>query len=120
MKQILIVDDSKAEIQKIKQYLADCEFTIRGVSSAEEAEVRLKIGEPDLIILDVMLPGRSGSELCRQLKQNSKTSSIPIIIYSAKDSQLDRNFAKLNGADACISKAIDREILIEIVNQFIK
>lgn len=76
--------------------------------------------EPDAIILDVVLPGRSGFELCRELKSEAKTSKIPVVICSTKGSEMDKFWGMKQGADAYIAKPIDQQQLLQTVKQLIK
>lgn len=119
MSQILIVEDSKLEAEKLKKYLENKGFSIQVVGSGEEAEIRLKISKPNLIFLDVILPGQSGFELCRKLKSEPATQSIPIVIYSTKDKQVDRVWGDMSGADAYLSKSADETTILETVDRFI-
>jgi two-component system, chemotaxis family, response regulator PixH len=120
MSQILIVEDSKTEMEKLKRCLEKGGYTVLGVTSGEEAELRLKQQKPALILLDVILPGESGFELCRKLKDDENTKSISVVIYSTKDKEMDRTWGTMSGADAYLSKSVDEEVLIRTVKQFIK
>jgi DNA-binding response OmpR family regulator len=72
-----------------------------------------------VIILDVVLPGRSGFELCRDLKAEAGTSKIPVLICSTKGSEMDKFWGMKQGADAYIAKPVDQEQLLRIVKQLI-
>jgi two-component system, chemotaxis family, response regulator PixH len=117
MSQVLIVEDSKTEMEKLKRCLEGSGYTVLGVTSGEEAEIRLKQQKPGLILLDVILPGESGFELCRKLKGDPATKSIPIVIYSTKDKEMDRTWGSMSGADAYLSKSVDEQTLIQTVSQ---
>jgi two-component system, chemotaxis family, response regulator PixH len=119
MSQILIVEDSKLEADKLRKCLENQGFSILVVTSGEEAEIRLKTFKPNLIVLDVILPGESGFELCRKLKTEPVTQNIPIVIYSTKDKQIDRTWGDMSGADAYLSKTVDETILLETVERLI-
>ena len=75
---------------------------------------------PDVIILDVVLPGRSGFELCRELKNQANTSNIPIVICSTKGGEMDKFWGMKQGADAYLPKPIDQEELVRTVKQLIR
>jgi len=119
MSQILIVEDSKLEADKLKKCLESQGFTILIVTSGEEAEIRLKTFKPNLIVLDVILPGESGFELCRKLKAEAATQHIPVVIYSTKDKEIDRTWGDMSGADAYLSKTVDEPTLLHTVNRLI-
>jgi two-component system, chemotaxis family, response regulator PixH len=119
MSQILIVEDSKLEAEKLRKCLEGQGFSIQIVGSGEEAEIRLKSTKPSLIVLDVILPGESGFELCRKLKTEPTTQAIPVVIYSTKDKEIDRTWGEMSGANAYLSKSVDEKTLLQTVNQLI-
>ena len=119
MNQILIVEDSKLEADKLRKCLENQGFSILIVTSGEEAEIRLKTFKPNLIVLDVILPGESGFELCRKLKTEPTTQNIPIVIYSTKDKEIDRTWGDMSGADAYLSKTVDEITLLQTVTRLI-
>ncbi len=119
MTQILIVEDSKLEADKLKKWLENQGFSTQIAISGEEAEIKLKSSKPSLIVLDVILPGESGFELCRKLKTEPATQGIPIVIYSTKDKEIDRTWGDMSGADAYLSKSVNEETLLKTVNQLI-
>lgn len=120
MSKVLLVEDSPTQAQKVTSCLEKQGFSVFGVSSGEEAQIRVKQQKPDLIVLDVILPGQSGFELCRQLKGDPQTQAIPIIICSTKDSDIDKTWGEMSGANAYVTKPIDEAQLLEAVNKFIK
>lgn len=93
---VLIVDD-EPDIREIVRFaLEGADFRTLEAGHAEEARKSILSGAPDIILLDWMLPGRSGLELAQQLKRNQRTRSIPIIMVSAKGEETDR----IKGLDA--------------------
>ncbi len=119
MSQILIVEDSKVEADKLRKCFEGKGFSTLVVTSGEEAELRLKSFKPDLIVLDVILPGESGFELCRKLKTEPATQAIPVVIYSTKDKQIDRTWGDMSGADAYLSKTVDETTLLATIDRLI-
>ncbi len=111
----LIIDDSRTEQEIITQFLKIAGIQVSVAKSGEEALEKLASSLPDLIILDVVLPGRSGFEICRQLKTDDKTSRIPIVMCSTKDTEMDKFWGKKQGADAYVPKPIDQELFINTV-----
>ncbi|WP_347488758.1 response regulator transcription factor [Desulfoscipio sp. XC116] len=112
---ILVVDDEKNILELISYNLKREGYT---VFTAENGLDVLHISEeakPDLIILDIMLPGKDGIEVCKQLRFNASTSDIPIIILSAKDEEIDKVVALEIGADDYVTKPFSiRELLARI------
>jgi chemotaxis family two-component system response regulator PixH len=115
----LVVEDSMTEREIITYYLRQAGVIVATATSGEEALEKLNTYTPDLIILDIVLPGRSGFEICRELKAEAKTSKIPIIICSTKGSDMDKFWGMRQGADAYIPKPIDQEIFLRTVKQLI-
>ena len=77
----------------------------------------LQLQKPDLVILDVILPGQSGFELCRELKANANTQKIPVVICSTKGSKADKLWGSMLGADAYIPKPVDQKQLMQTIQQ---
>ena len=117
MTTVLLVEDSLTETQVITRYLNQAGLTVVSVKSGEEAQIKLQSQKPDLVILDVILPGQSGFELCRELKSNSSTQSIPIVICSTKGTDADKLWGSMLGADAYIPKPIDQQKLMQTIQK---
>lgn len=114
----LVVDDSFTEQEILSGCLHQAGFTtVFTVASGEEALEKLSDGscKPDIIILDVVLPGQSGFEICRVLKTGEGTKHIPIIICSVKATDMDKFWGKKQGADDYITKPLDQEEFIRTV-----
>lgn len=120
MSKVLLVEDSSVETAKVVHYLEKGGYSVYGVRSGEEAQLRMKQQEPDLIILDVILPGQSGFELCRKLKADPNTRTIPIVICSTKDTEIDKTWGSMSGAEAYLTKPVDEAKLLQTVSQFIR
>lgn len=109
---VLIIDDDRRHTDLLKAYLA--RFEIRAASAVDGTEGLRKLGdlEPELVILDVMLPGKDGFELCRQIR---KTSAVPIIMLTARGDVTDRIVGLEIGADDYLSKPFEpRELVARI------
>jgi len=116
----LIVEDSLTEREIITSCLQRAGLSVLTANSSEEAIEKITVHKPDLIVLDVVLPGKSGFELCRELKGNAETSKIPVVMCSTKQSDMDKFWGMKQGANAYISKPIDQEELVQTVKQLIK
>ena len=113
----LIVDDSATERSIIAGCLKNVGIEISMALSGEEALEKIQQNSPDLIVLDVVLPGRSGFEICRELKRSENTNQIPIILCSTKGTEMDKFWGMKQGADAYIPKPIDQEELVRKVKE---
>jgi len=120
MKNVLLIEDSPSEAAKLQNYLEEEGFVVSCASSGEEAEIKLKRQKPDLILLDIILPGESGFELCRKLKAAPETQKIPIVLCSTKKTEVDITWGKMGGADAYLTKPVDSQTLVETVSQLIR
>ncbi|HCF28388.1 MAG TPA: two-component system response regulator [Cyanobacteria bacterium UBA11049] len=119
MSTVLVVEDSLTDTEVLTRYLKQIGLTVVSVASGEEAEAKLRQQKPDLVILDVILPGQSGFELCHHLKTNEDTKQIPVVICSSKGTEVDQLWGSLLGANAYLAKPVDRQKLMQIVQQFI-
>ncbi len=117
MTTVLLVEDSLTETEVLTRYLSQAGLTVVSVKSGEEAHIKLQSQKPDLVILDVILPGQSGFELCRQLKTNANTQKIPVVICSTKGTEADKLWGSMLGADAYISKPVDQQKLMQTIQQ---
>jgi chemotaxis family two-component system response regulator PixH len=120
MGKALIVDDSSTERKILVGYLQELGITVTTAESGEEALEKLGGSHPDIIILDVVLPGKSGFEVCREIKAGADTGKIPIIICSTKGSEMDKFWGMKQGADAYIPKPVDKDELFSTVKKLIK
>ena len=120
MSKVLVVEDSLTDKEVLKGCLQQSGMSVLTAQSAEEAFNQVKNHQFDVIILDVVLPDRSGFEICRELKAESTTSDIPVIICSTKGSDMDKFWGMKQGADAYLSKPIDQDKLVQTVKELVK
>ncbi|ABK44804.1 response regulator receiver protein [Magnetococcus marinus MC-1] len=107
---ILVVDDSPANIEIIKGTLVP-EFTILATLNGNSAVKIAEAKQPDLILLDIMMPDMDGYEVCRRLKANDQTNRIPIIFTSAKNAIMDEAKGMMLGAVDYLIKPLEPKIL---------
>ncbi len=120
MNTILVVEDGLTDMQVISLYLQQEGYTVMNAKSAEEAEQQISKKKPDMIFLDVVLPDKSGFEICREIKDNPNTSSIPVVFCSTKNSDVDKTWGTMLGADDYLAKPINREELVITLKKFVK
>ena len=101
---ILIVEDEDALALLLRYNLEAAGYQVETVARGDEAEVRLQEGNPDLVILDWMLPGISGIELCRQLRARPQTRQLPVIMLTARGEESERVRGLSIGADDYVVK----------------
>src|SRR6056300_996796 len=111
---ILVVDDDEGIRTLVKKYLNENQYLINTASSAEDASEKIKIIKFDLIILDIMMPGKSGLEF---IQENKKDLDTPIILLTAKGQAAERVEGLEVGADDYLSKPFEpKELLLRIKN----
>src|SRR5208337_1068658 len=104
MPRILLVEDEAALTMLLRYNLEAARYTVDTAARGDEAEIKLRESPPDLVILDWMLPGLSGIEICRRLRARPQTRQIPIIILTARGEESERVRGLATGADDYIVK----------------
>jgi two-component system, OmpR family, alkaline phosphatase synthesis response regulator PhoP len=103
-KSILIIDDEKDLIELVRYNLEKDGFQVKGALDGETGMAMVLRDLPDLVLVDLMLPGIDGLEVCRRLRANSRTSGIPLIMLTAKTAESDRVVGLELGADDYVTK----------------
>ncbi len=112
---VLIVDDSKTELMFLTDVLQKNAMTVRTAQSADEAFKRLAEERPDLILMDVVMPGQNGYQLTRSISRTPEYSGIPIIMCTSKSLETDRVWGMRQGARDYITKPVDpAELMLKI------
>jgi two-component system, chemotaxis family, response regulator PixH len=117
MAKILVVDDMQAELELVCQYLTKAGHTIVTAVNGEEALQRAKENKPDAIVTDWMMPIMGGLDLCRHLKKQPETASIPVIACTAKNRDVDRVWAMKQGIKVYLTKPYTAEELNDAVRE---
>jgi len=117
---VLVVDDEKDIIELVSYNLEKEGFKVISATDGEKALESVSSEEPAIIILDLMLPGIDGLDVCRELKRNDQTSSIPIIMLTAKGEESDIVIGLELGADDYITKPFSPRILVARVKAVLR
>ena len=113
---ILVVDDSASQRMLVAAVLTQEGHTVIMACDGEEAVSRAKSELPDLIIMDIIMPGLNGFQATRAITNDEATWHIPVILLTSKDMDSDRVWALRQGATAFMSKPLDHVKLLELVN----
>ncbi|WP_455198532.1 response regulator transcription factor [Kaarinaea lacus] len=116
MANILIVDDSPTETHVLTSMLEKNGHAVSTASSGEEGVEKAKAEKPDLILMDVVMPGMNGFQAARQISTEPETESIPIIIVSTKDQETDKMWGLRQGAKDYVTKPANEKELIGKIN----
>ena len=115
-KTILVVDDTEANIDVLVEILAD-RYEVSVALDGESALEIVNDEPPDLILLDIMMPGMDGYEVCRRIKAEGKTKNIPVIFVTAKE-QIDDKVAGYDvGASDYLTKPVDPNLVYKIIEK---
>lgn len=116
IKKVLVVDDSKTELMYLTNLLSKNGFSVKTAENAEEAFRRLADEKPELILMDVVMPGQNGFQLTRAITRDPLYSDIPIIMCTSKNQETDRVWGMRQGARDYITKPVNAEELISKIN----
>lgn len=120
LRTILVVDDDRGVIKVLKNNLMASGFKVLTAETGEQGLVLAQSRYPDLIILDVILPGIKGREVCQRLKQGSQTKDIPVIFLTSKNSEDDIQAELAVGGVAHLTKPIDFPAVLEQIQKILK
>jgi two-component system phosphate regulon response regulator PhoB len=112
---ILVVDDEPDLLELVRVNLSQAGFEVETAETGRQALERVRRSAPDLLILDLMLPDLSGTEVCRHLRQDSSLAEIPIIMLTARADEVDRVVGLEVGADDYVTKPFSpRELILRV------
>ena len=109
---ILLVDDSKTELHALSEMLVKRGYTVRTAENGEEALKRLAEAQPDLILMDVVMPGQNGFQLTRAITRDERYAGVPVIMCTSKGQETDKVWGMRQGASDYVVKPVKAEELI--------
>ena len=119
-RKILIVEDEESLLKLESILLTTRGYQVIGVSDGLTALRKIEQERPDLVLLDIMMPGIDGFEVCSRIKENPETRSIPVVMLTAKKSSADQAKGLEVGADAYVTKPFKSGRIIEIIEGLLK
>jgi twitching motility two-component system response regulator PilH len=118
IKNILLVDDSKTELHFLSDLLGKRGYSVRTAENGEEAMRRLGEERPDLILMDVVMPGQNGFQLTRALTRDPRFVNVPVIMCTSKNQETDKVWGMRQGARDYIVKPVDADELVSKIKAF--
>ena len=118
IKKILLVDDSKTELHFLSDLLTKRGFSVRTAEDGEDAMRRLGEDKPDLILMDVVMPGQNGFQLTRAITRDPRFTDVPVIMCTSKNQETDRVWGMRQGARDYIVKPVDADELMAKIKAF--
>jgi DNA-binding response OmpR family regulator len=117
---ILVVDDERMIVAMVKDLLETKQYEVLTAYDGEEGLKKARSAQPDLILLDIMLPKLDGFKVCRLLKFDLKYRKIPILLLSARAADVDRDLSAQVGADAYMVKPFEPQQLLTKISELLK
>jgi twitching motility two-component system response regulator PilH len=118
IQKILLVDDSKTELHFLSDLLAKRGFSVRTAENGEEALRRLADETPDLILMDVVMPGQNGFQLTRAITRDPRWTAVPVIMCTSKNQETDKVWGLRQGARDYVVKPVNGDELIAKIKAF--
>jgi twitching motility two-component system response regulator PilH len=118
IQKILLVDDSKTELHHLSDVLGKRGYQVRTAENGEEAMRRLSEDKPDLILMDVVMPGQNGFQLTRAITRDPRFSAVPVILCTSKNQETDKVWGMRQGARDYIVKPVNTDELVSKIKTF--
>ena len=118
-KKILVIDDETELLKALTIRLKTSGYEVITAQDGQEGLEKAKSSNPDLIVLDILMPKMDGYEVCRLLKFDEKYKSIPVIMLTAKAQDIDKTMGKKVGVDDYITKPFETQDLVDKIKKYI-
>ena len=118
IRSILLVDDSRTELHVLSDLLVRQGYRVRTAENGDEALRRIAEEKPDLILMDVVMPGQNGFQLTRTITRDPRYTGLPVIMCTSKNQETDRVWGLRQGAKDYIVKPVKADELIAKIRQF--
>jgi DNA-binding response OmpR family regulator len=119
MAKVMVVDDAQADLQLIASILKSAGHQVLPYAQGEQVEERVLAERPDVLLLDIVMPGRNGYDVLRSLKKDARTKGTPVVIVSSKNQESDHAWGRRQGADEYLGKPFSREQLLAAVDRLV-
>ena len=118
VEKILLVDDSRTELHYLSELLRRNGFAVRTAESGDEALRRLAEERPDLVLMDVVMPGKNGFQLTRTITRDPRYLGLPVILCTSKNQETDKVWGLRQGAKDYVTKPVQPDELIAKIRRF--
>jgi twitching motility two-component system response regulator PilH len=118
IQKILLVDDSKTELHHLTDLLSKRGYSVRTAENGEDAMRRLGEDKPDLILMDVVMPGQNGFQLTRAITRDPRFSDVPVIMCTSKGLETDKVWGMRQGARDYVVKPVNADELLGKIKNF--
>ncbi len=118
-KVILVVEDDPKSLKLIRDLLQVSGFKTIEATDGKQAVELAKSKKPDLILMDIMMPVMDGYTACRAIRTDKATRTIPVVMLTALDHELNKELGRDMGANAYITKPVNHQELVDVINRFL-
>jgi twitching motility two-component system response regulator PilH len=115
MTKILVVDDSPTEVFQFKEMLEQMGYEVVTAENGREGVVMAASEQPDIVLMDIVMPDMNGFQATRQITRSADTKHIPVIIVSSKNQETDKVWGQRQGARGYVTKPVDTEELVSVM-----
>jgi len=120
MAKVMVVDDAYSELKLMESILKSAGLEVVFFPDGDQLEERMVREQPDVLLLDIVMPNRNGYEILRSLKRDERTKRTPVVLVSSKNQESDRVWGRRQGADEYLGKPFTAEQLVSVVRRFVK
>lgn len=117
MAKILVIEDSATERHGIKETLEKAGHTVIECNNGEEGVAKAKEEQPNLVLMDIVMPGMNGFQATRAITRDDATKHIPVIIVTTKAQETDRLWGERQGAKGYLTKPLEAKQLLDLINE---
>lgn len=119
MARVLVVDDSPTEMYRFREILERNGHVVYEAVNGADGVAMAKAELPDIVLMDVVMPGINGFQATRQITKGAETAHIPVVIVTTKDQETDRVWGKRQGARDYLTKPVDEAVLLQVIRNLV-
>jgi twitching motility two-component system response regulator PilH len=120
MGKVMVVDDAYSELQVMETILRSAGHEVLTYLNGEQLEDKIAAEQPDVVLLDIVMPKRNGFDVLRGLRRDMRTRQTPVVVVSSKNQESDRTWGLKQGADEYLPKPFTADQLLNAVRRFVR